>query len=496
MSDSLNNNCSNNTQVFVLFGATGDLSLRKIFPAWYQLQRAGLLAPTLKILAVGRNQSTSEQFRQKVSSALATFAPQSQKDIDTCQSLIDRIDYIQLELLESSDYIKLKSAVESAGAVATYYLATPPSLIEPICENLNKVGAVISTSKIVAEKPIGCDLASSKAINDKLAHYFDESQIYRIDHYLGKETVQNLIALRFGNSILANQWSHKNIDYVEITAVESVGIEDRWGYYDDVGQMRDMIQGHLLQLLCLVAMEPPAQLNAQSIRNEKEQVLQALRPISSGNIPDNVIRGQYGDGQCADGFVPGYLNEVGAKFQSETETFICIRAEIDNWRWSGTPFYLRTGKRMSEKITEIVVHFKPDPHHIFDADQKSIVRNTLIIRLQPTEGISLQMLTKSQGIEQGMRLRRDPLHLDFIESQQASRIPDAYERLLFEALKGDQSLFVGRNEVELAWAWCDQVIGACDQSSQPLHPYPAGSSGPIEARQLIQKYGHQWYEDQ
>jgi glucose-6-phosphate 1-dehydrogenase len=242
-------------------------------------------------------------------------------------------------------------------------------------------------------------------------------------------------------------------------------------------------------------MEPPAKLNAQSIRNKKEQVLQALVPISENNVSTSLIRGQYCDGQSLEEVAPGYLNEIDAKSQSETETFICIRAEIANWRWSGTPFYLRTGKRMPEKVTEIVIHFKADSHFIFDSDQKSMAGNSLIIRLQPTEGISLQVLTKSQGLEQGMRLRRDPLHLDFSESQKISRIPDAYERLLLEVLKGDQSLFVSRNEVELAWTWCDQAIDAWRQSSQPLYPYSAGSYGPDVSKVFIQKYGHEWHED-
>jgi glucose-6-phosphate 1-dehydrogenase len=342
----------------------------------------------------------------------------------------------------------------------------------------------------VIEKPIGRDYESSQKINNKLADYFEEDRIYRIDHYLGKETVQNLIALRFANSILSNLWNSKNIEYVEITAAETIGIEDRWGYYDGVGQMRDMLQSHLLQLLCLVAMEPPNHLNSLNVRYEKEQVLKALEPIT-----DNIIRAQYVDGEVSGKSVPGYLNEEGGSAQSDTETYICMRAEISNWRWSGTPFYLRTGKRLANKVTEIVIHFKPDQHFIFDKDQKGLSGNSLIIRLQPTEGISIDILTKDQGIEKGMRLRKDPLNLDFVESQKVSRIPDAYEKLILEMLNSEQRLFVSRNEVELAWKWCDQAIQISKHASQQLHHYSAGSNGPDIAKEMIQKYGHWWHED-
>jgi glucose-6-phosphate 1-dehydrogenase len=482
-------------QYFVLFGSLGDLSLRKIFPAWYQLECAGLLGKSLKILGVARDEMSKDQFQQKIIDALKFRVPSEHFEEDVCKRLVGRIDYFQLDFQKATGYQQLKHTIKDCGVQIIYYLATSPNISEAVCDNLYKTGAITNSSRIVVEKPIGHNLTSSKVINDKLASYFNEEQIYRIDHYLGKETVQNLIALRFGNSILSSQWNHNSIEYVEITAAESVGIEGRWSYYDDVGQMRDMIQSHLLQLLCLVAMEPPAKLNAQSIRNKKEQVLQALVPISENNVSTSLIRGQYCDGQSLEEVAPGYLNEIDAKSQSETETFICIRAEIANWRWSGTPFYLRTGKRMPEKVTEIVIHFKADSHFIFDSDQKSMPGNSLIIRLQPTEGISLQVLTKSQGLEQGMRLRRDPLHLDFSESQKISRIPDAYERLLLEVLKGDQSLFVSRNEVELAWTWCDQAIDAWRQSSQPLYPYSAGSYGPDVSKVFIQKYGHEWHED-
>tara|TARA_B100000780_G_scaffold273772_1_gene237778 strand:- start:162 stop:1208 length:1047 start_codon:yes stop_codon:yes gene_type:complete len=347
----------------------------------------------------------------------------------------------------------------------------------------------------VVEKPIGHDLESSKLINDKFALYFNESQIFRIDHYLGKETVQNLIALRFANPLFESQWNQQFINYVEISVAEDVGIEGRWGYFDKAGQMRDMVQNHLLQLLCMVAMDPPAQLTASSIRDEKVKVLRALKSINKDKISSQLVLGQYADGQFKQKPAPGYLNEPDANTNSSTETFIALRANIANWRWTGTPFYLRTGKRMASKVTEIIIHYKSNNHYIFDPDQANIAQNQLVIRLQPYESISLQVLTKEQGIAKNMKLRRDPLHLDFAQTQSQARISDAYERLLLEALKGNQGLFVRRDEVELAWLWCDQIRQSWHEAELNLEDYPAGSNGPQKACDMIEAHGHKWYED-
>ena len=357
------------SQNFVLFGALGDLSLRKLFPAWYQLERSGLLEKNLRILGVAREGLSKSQFQEKIVESIKHRALSRDYDDKVCKRLIEKVDYFQLDFQTIEGYQQLKSIIISGAESSIYYLATSPNISQAICENLHRADAIKDNTRIVVEKPVGHNLESSKIINDKLASYFSEEQIYRIDHYLGKEAVQNLVALRFGNSILSSQWSQKSIEYVEITVAESIGIEGRWSYYDDVGQMRDMVQSHLLQLLCLVAMEPPEKLNAENIRDKKEQVLQALKPITVNNVSDSLLRGQYCDGQNSEGFMPGYLNEADAKEQSETETFVCIRAEVANWRWSGTPFYLRTGKRLPEKVTEVVIHFKPDTHFIFHSDQ-------------------------------------------------------------------------------------------------------------------------------
>ena len=480
---------------FVLFGALGDLSLRKLMPALYQLEHAQLLSPQLAIMAVARSPISCTELKQRIEHTLNQYIGADQIDLNSLSRLLKRLSYCQVDLTQGKDYLALEQALSSWHPQVTYYLATPPNLYKNICQHLHQASALNELSRIVVEKPIGHNLASSQSINDTLALYFDEGQIFRIDHYLGKETVQNLIALRFANPLFENQWNNQYIDYVEISVAEEVGIEGRWGYFDKAGQMRDMVQNHLMQLLCLVAMDPPSKLDANSIRDEKVKVLRALKPINQEAIDRHLVLGQYTDGQINQKPAPGYLNEPDANPSSSTETFIAIRAEIANWRWTGTPFYLRTGKRMASKVTEIIIHYKANSHYIFDPDQAKIAKNKLIIRLQPSESISLQVLTKEQGIDKGMQLRRDPLQLDLAKTQSNARIPDAYERLLLEAIKGNQSLFVRRDEVEMSWQWCDGIKQNWESAEQPLAAYPVGSNGPKEAKQMIQTYGHHWHED-
>jgi glucose-6-phosphate 1-dehydrogenase len=479
----------------VLFGALGDLSLRKLMPALYQLEAAQLLSSELKIMAVARSSLDTKALRQRIEQTLNQYVDADQLNGATINRFLQRLSYCQVDLTQAHDYLELAQQLSSWHPQTTFYLATSPSLYSSICDHLHSVNTITDSCRIVVEKPIGHDLASSKVINNKLGQYFDERQIFRIDHYLGKETVQNLLALRFANPLFGSQWNHQHIDYVEISVAEDVGIEGRWGYFDQAGQMRDMVQNHLLQLLCMVAMDPPSQLNADSIRDEKVKVLRALQALPLDKVSEHLVLGQYADGQHQNQAAPGYLNEADANTSSNTETFIALRAEIANWRWTGTPFYLRTGKRMAEKITEIIIHYKPNSHFIFDAEQAAIAQNKLVIRLQPYESISLQVLTKEQGLDKSMQLRRDPLHLDFAQSQSNARIPDAYERLLLEALKGNQSLFVRRDEVELAWQWCDQIRQAWLSAELPLATYPAGSNGPQQACSMIENHGHHWYED-
>ena len=488
-------NSQDKSTSFVLFGALGDLSLRKLMPAWFYLERSGLLDDSLRILGVARQDITREQFQQKIIDALNSYVPGEYLDDEVYNKLIERINYCSCDLKNHDDYRKLEQSLNDWNKPISYYLAIPPDLFEVVCDGLYNIQILTKNSRIVVEKPIGYSLESSRDIHDKLLKHFNESQIYRIDHYLGKETVQNLIALRFANSLFSSQWNSKSIEYIEITAAESVGIEGRWDYFDGVGQMRDMDQSHILQLLCLIAMEPPSRLNDQSIRNEKVKVLQALQPLTENNISKSFIRAQYSDGQILGAIKPGYLNEEGARSKSKTETFVAIKAEISNWRWSGTPFYIRTGKRMAGKATNIVIHFKSDAHFIFDQDQKSSTGNSLIISLHPTEGISLQVLTKRHGVNEGMRLRSDPMSLDFIKSQKLLKIPSGYQRLLLDVLLGNQSLFLCKEEIELAWEWCDNAYKIWQKALQPLYSYPAGSNGPNESKALLQQNGHNWHDE-
>ncbi len=477
----------------MLFGGVGDLSLRKLFPALYQLEAAGVLHHTTRIIAIARKDYDDHSFCTLLESSLRGYIGEDQFDEQHWISLKKRISYLRLELSDLDDYAAIKQAVATLSPTVIYYLATPPELYGTICENLHSSGSIASAGRIALEKPIGHDQKSSRVINDKVSCYFDESRIYRIDHYLGKETVQNLIALRFANNLFGSQWDQHHVDHVQITLAEQVGIEGRWGYYDQVGQMRDMVQNHLIQLLCMVAMDPPTQLTADSIRDEKLNVLRALRPITEKNVKRRTVRGQYREGKINDKACPGYLEEEGGRSNSDTETFVALRVNIDNWRWAGVPFYLRTGKRLADKVSEIIITYKSQRHYIFDPRQRAMAQNKLIIRLQPDESIRLRVVTKEQSLEQGMALQSRALDLDFSGGEQA-RIPDAYERLLLELMRGNPSLFVRRDEIEESWKWCDNLIDAWKRTGNQLEPYAAGSWGPESASKLISGRGREWHE--
>jgi len=478
---------------FALFGALGDLALRKLFPALYQLDRAGLLHADTRILALARDSGGAQQHLTAIEDHLRRYVPSAEIDEPALQRFQARLSYLTMDFRRAEDYTALAERVGSAECLIAYF-ATPASVYGAICANLARVG-LDERARVVLEKPIGHDLESSRAVNDAVAQFFPESRIYRIDHYLGKETVQNLIALRFANSLFETQWNQHHISHVEITVAEKVGIEGRWGYFDQAGQLRDMIQNHLLQLLCLIAMDPPSDLSADSIRDEKVKVLKALAPIPAEQLSRQVIRGQYAAGNSDGKPVPGYLEEENSNTQSDTETFVALRADIRNWRWSGVPFYLRTGKRMAQKLSQIVIHFKEPPHYIFAPEQRPLISNRLIIRLQPDEGISLQVMTKEQGLDKGMQLRSGPLQLNFSETYKSARIPDAYERLLLELMQGNQYLFVRKDEVEYAWHWCDQLIAGWKQLGDAPKPYAAGSWGPMASIALITRDGRSWYGD-
>ncbi|WP_339885485.1 glucose-6-phosphate dehydrogenase [Vreelandella maris] len=485
----------NNAIDLALFGALGDLAMRKLFPALYHLDREGLMPESTRIMGLARQEHDVASFRQLVNDALQKRLKSGEQDKQSLERFLARLDYLQLDFSSVDGYDAIRQWRKGSPRPMVVYLSVGARIYGDICRYLQASKSLDEESRVVVEKPIGSDLHSSIEINDAIGEVFPESRIYRIDHYLGKETVQNLIALRFANPLFGTQWNQNNISHVEITVAEKVGIEGRWGYFDEAGQLRDMVQNHLLQLLCLIAMDPPSNLDADAIRDEKVKVLKALKPFVGEALDRDVVRGQYIAGNSDGQSVPGYLEEEGANTQSQTETFVAMKTEVANWRWAGVPFYLRTGKRMPEKLSQIVIHFRQQPHYIFDPDQRNIASNKLIIRLQPEEGIALQVLTKDSGLDKGMRLRPGPLHLDFNSAFPKSRIPDAYERLLLEVMKGQQYLFVRRDEIEHAWRWCDQLIDGWKKRDTSPRRYPAGSWGPVASIAMITQDGRSWYED-
>jgi len=477
----------------VLFGAVGDLSRRKLLPALFQLDQVGLLNPESRIVAVARQDMDLSSFTDFVVKNLKEFVAEEISP-DVLERFKGRLVFQQLDFKDTESYVNLANTLKNGHDTRVYYFSTPPAIYGDISDGLKSAGLITDNDRVVMEKPIGHCLESSKVINDQVSRYFKENQIYRIDHYLGKETVLNLLVLRFANSLFTNNWNRDSIDHVQITVAESVGIEGRWGFYDEAGQMRDMIQNHLLQILSLLAMEPPADLSAESIRAEKLKAVKALAPITRQNITEKTVRGQYTDGYLNGTAVPGYLNEEGANKKSNTETFVAIKAEINNWRWKGVPFYLRTGKRMPAKHSEIVVHFKQQPHNIFKDSYADLPSNKLTIRLQPDEGVELQMMNKIPGIASQMNIQENKLDLSFSETYENQRVVDAYERLMLEVVNGNQSLFVSRDEVEAAWTWADSIIDAWQSTNEKPKPYAAGSWGPVSSISLIARDDRQWVE--
>ncbi|WP_425557395.1 glucose-6-phosphate dehydrogenase [Ferrimonas pelagia] len=470
----------------------GDLARRKLLPAMYQLDRAGLLHEDTRIVGIARSEMSQEDYVGAVQKALNTFVKET-LDQTVAERFIKRLCYYATDFTDPAGFKGLQKIL-NPNSVMVNYFATPPSIYGAIGNCLKENGLIKADTRVVLEKPIGNDLESSKVINNQVAEYFAEKQIYRIDHYLGKETVQNLVALRFANSLFSSKWDNRTIDHVQITVAEEVGIEGRWGYFDEAGQMRDMIQNHLLQVLSLVAMDPPVNLDADSIRDEKVKVLKSLRPIDQTNIYENTVRGQYTAGFLKGESVPGYLEEEGAKTDSNCETFVAMRVDIDNWRWAGVPFYLRSGKRMPTKHSEIVVHFKNPPHNLYKDLYRDLPANKLTIRLQPHEGVEIQMMNKVPGLDSTTRLQTTKLDLSFSDTFKNERIADAYERLLLECMLGNQALFVRRDEVEQAWTWCDSILNAWEASNEPPKNYPAGSWGPVASVAMITRDNRAWEE--
>ena len=478
---------------FVAFGGTGDLARRKLLPGLYHRDRVGQIPDETRILGVARAEMTEEAFRAFAREALDAHVPEHERDEAVIERFVARLSYVAVDATGERGWADLAAFLSTRPeCIRVFYLATSPDLFGGICDRLKASGVVTPCSRVVVEKPIGKSLASARAVNAAVGAAFDEAQIFRIDHYLGKETVQNLMALRFANSLFEPLWNAAHIDYVQITAAESLGVEGRAGYYDGAGALRDMVQNHLLQLLCLVAMEPPATLDADAVRDEKLKVLKSLKPIGPADVDRVTVRGQYEKGASAEGAVAGYLEELGRP-SSNTETFVALKAEVENWRWSGTPFYLRSGKRLADRVSEIVVSFRPIPHSVFDAAAGPIRRNELVIRLQPDEGVKLSLMIKDPG-PGGMRLKSVPLDMSFAETF-AERHADAYERLIMDVVRGNQTLFMRRDEVEAAWTWIDPILEAWAASGDAPKPYRSGTWGPSAAVALIERDGRAWHED-
>ncbi|KQO63305.1 MULTISPECIES: glucose-6-phosphate dehydrogenase [unclassified Methylobacterium] len=478
----------------VVFGATGDLTTRKLLPALFYRFMDGQIPETSRIIGASRSEMTTEAFRERARDAIKRFVPAGDIGEDKLAAFLDHLDYVAVDGAGDEGWEDLAAKLaERPDQVRPYYLATSPDLYGSICQNLAKHGLIGEKSRVVLEKPIGKDLKSARAINDAVGTVFPEEQIFRIDHYLGKETVQNLLALRFANTIFERLWTADVIDHVQITVGETVGVEGRAGYYDTSGALRDMVQNHMLQLLCLMAMESPLSLDANSVRDEKLKVLRALKPITPHDVQSVTVRGQYSAGAVGSQPVDGYRTDLGGDVDSRTETFVALKLEVQSWRWAGVPFYLRTGKRLPRKLSEIVVQFRASPFSIFPAESFGREPNRLVIRLQPEEGIKLEVMTKDPG-PGGMRLRPTNLDISFEETFK-QRYPDAYERLLMDVVRGNATLFMRRDEVEVAWAWADSLLKAWADRPEPPRPYPAGSWGPTAAIALIERDGRTWHEE-
>lgn len=476
----------------VLFGGLGDLALRKLFPALYLLELDQRL-PAGAIIAIGRSAIEHEQVIDRIKHAIFSSVKTSHHCEQTWQRFEQKLNYLSVDAQNENDFEQLANTLSKDCQNRLFYFATASFLYAQIAKNLQSNQLISKASKVVLEKPIGHDLASAKAINKAVAEYFNESQIYRIDHYLGKETVQNLMVLRFANSIFESQWNQQYIDHIQISISESLGVENRAEFYDQVGAFRDMMQNHLLQLLCIVAMEPPAKMESDAVRDEKVKVIKALKPIAGGDIDKKVVRGQYGKGVSEGDPVPRYRDEEGIDSKSETETFVAMKVEIENWRWAGVPFYLRTGKRLAERACEIVVQFKKIPHSIFSMQHKEPMANKLIFRLQPNEDIRLQLCEKKVG--SGMKIRPTTLSLNPESDQMEGRVPEAYERLLFDALAGNPTLFLRDDELMQAWDWVDPILAYWAESDSAPESYTAGSWGPAASTLLMAKDGRLWNEN-
>ncbi len=467
----------------VIFGGTGDLARRKILPGLFRRYLSGQMPPEARIIGAARADLTPEAYRAMISASIAEFGGAEKSDA-ALGAFLERLDYVAIDATGDGGWERLETMMRP-NVVRAFYFSVAPALFGALAERLVGYRIADRDARIVVEKPFGRDLETARALNATLAQHFDEGQIYRIDHYLGKETVQNLMAIRFGNVLFEPLWNNHYIDHIQITVAETVGVGGRGGYYDKSGAMRDMVQNHLMQLLCLIAMEPPNQFDADAVRDEKLKVIRALQPVE----PHHIVRGQYD----ATVEAPSY-REDAENPRSFTESFVALKCHIANWRWAGVPFYLRTGKKMKARSSEIAVVFQDLGHTIFEGDTARH-RNILSIRLQPNEGIDLQVTIKEPG-PGGMRLIDVPLDLTFADAlgEDHEEIPDAYERLIMDVIRGNQTLFMRGDEVEAAWAWTDPLIAGWEKRNEVPKLYEAGSSGPEDSLMLMHRDGRRWRE--
>lgn len=485
------------SHIYVIFGASGDLTRRKLVPALYSLFVQKLLPERFALLGVSRSPLTDDTFRESMRSAINEF--RDIEDTTGIDEFIQKVFYTSVQFDEASTYHALKQQLDLLRSLlkisgnTIYYLSTPPSLYGIIPQHLAAVGLNLQEDgwkRLIIEKPFGYDLDSAGRLKNLLLQDWKEDQLFRIDHYLGKETVQNLLVTRFSNGMFEPLWNRNYIHHVEITSAESIGVEKRGGYYDSSGALRDMVQNHLLQVAGLTAMEPPSSLEPSAIRNEILKVFQSLRPIRRENVKNVAIRGQYLSSTIKGKAIPGYREEEGVDPNSLTETFAALKFYIDNWRWGGIPFYIRTGKRLPTRVTEVVIHFKPTPHFLFSQHKSSLSCNQLVIRIQPDEGILLKFGMKTPG--SGFEVQT--VNMDFHYSELTDqRIPSAYERLIYDSIKGDATLFARTDEVLEAWKFLTPVIESWKSEHEvPLYGYPAGTWGPEKADDLIEDKEMTW----
>lgn len=486
--------------ILVIFGASGDLAWRKLIPAMYDLYRQDMLPSQFKILGVGRKKMSNEEFANKMADGLSQFINEQFYDRAEADAFCRQLAYQSIDTANSQDYMILKTRLETLSREIAcrfnylYYFALPPDVYATAAANLYAVGLTSQKEgwkRVILEKPFGHDLESAVRLNRELLYYFKEDQIYRIDHYLGKETVQNIFVVRFSNSVFEPLWNRNYVEYIEITSAETLGVGSRAGYYDTAGALRDMVQNHLLQILGIVAMEPPVNSDATSIRNEMVKVFQSLRAMPEDQVKDFVVRGQYSPSKVKGEHNKGYREEEGIRLDSKTETYLAMKCYIDNWRWSGVPFYIRTGKKMPARVTEAVIHFKPNPHKIFALkNEMDDVSNQLIIRIQPDEGLILKLGIKVPGA--GFKV--DMIDMDFrYSSLEHNHIPQAYERLLYDCMMGDATLFQRGDAVEITWQFVQPILNAWKKDKTiPVYTYPSGTWGPKESDRLLGDKDFEW----